>query len=977
MYLGNLDCRVRHCRPQAAQKSRQDLRRLRPAQAVLRLPLPPQRRRPGPAENQTLRRDRLAKRPSPLHPALRDVHEKHRKPGQADGGRPGEGYCGGDMIEFQEQFKVLTTHPNPRQWQIDLGNEEICRDRLIRIPTGLGKTEGVLATWLYHRITRGDDSWPRRLIWCLPMRVLVEQTQQVATQLIQKLPKVHCPGVYLAMGGEDSGEWFLDPEQPALIIGTQDMLLSRALNRGYASARARWPTEFGLLNQDALWVMDEVQLMDVGLATSGQLQAFREEDKEKHLRPCHTWWMSATLQPQWLQSVDTTKYHSTWVQNPCEVPAKQRNGGLWDIVKEVSTATISPNDHSEFAKRILEEHAKLSDSDFGKITLVVCNTVDRACSTFDTLHAAGRADGMELVHSRFRPFEREAWREKFLSRSACKPGVDRIIVATQVVEAGVDISAGCLITELASWPSMVQRFGRCARYGGSGNVLIVDRGRDEKQAAPYQPEELESAWETIQQLQDVGIKSLEEHEGTLDNAARQRLYPYAPAHLLLRKEFDELFDTTPDLTGADLDISRFIRTGEERDLQVFWADLANDESPSPKRQPHRRELCAIPFLKARDWLCGEETKTNKKPKLRGGMRAWIWDWLEGEWVQATRASLLPGREVCVASSSGGYRTERGFDAEWIAPVPPVVESPVAPAIKAVEVADDQQDGEIPGISWKTIACHTKEVAKYAREITRQLGLPAKYQDLLELAAYWHDWGKSHPAFQGAMRGTTRPSRCDLAKAPEGAWRKPPYMYRYLDDSETRPAFRHELASALGLFALLQVYAPKHEALLGPWLGVLEQLNQSLPEQELPPPPTPLIKRLLKCEAEEFDLVAYLVASHHGKVRVGLHAAPKDQEYRDRDGRGLPIRGIREGDRLPSVELVTGEPPIPEVTLTLSPAALGLSGRTGISWRERCIGLLERHSPASLALLEAILRAADVRASRLTTNDPALLVEVNP
>jgi len=33
------------------------------------------------------------------------------------------------------------------------------------------------------------------------------------------------------------------------------MLLSRALNRGYASGRARWPVEFGLLNQDALWVM--------------------------------------------------------------------------------------------------------------------------------------------------------------------------------------------------------------------------------------------------------------------------------------------------------------------------------------------------------------------------------------------------------------------------------------------------------------------------------------------------------------------------------------------------------------------------------------------------------------------------------------------------------------------------------------------------------------------------------------------------
>lgn len=878
---------------------------------------------------------------------------------------------------FAEWFAALTGHASPRPWQRDLAADLNCRNRLIRIPTGLGKTEGVLAAWSYHRLHCNDAGWPRRLIWCLPMRVLVEQTGQVAQQLAARMPEPQRPTIHMAMGGEDSGEWFLYPERPAVIIGTQDMLLSRALNRGYASARARWPMEFGLLNQDALWVMDEVQLMDVGLATAAQIQAFRDHDHSKHLRPCFTWWMSATLQPGWLRSVDTAEPHRCWVQNPCQVPAEQRTGGLWDIPKSAATVTIAPDDHKGLATRTLEEHARLSDGAFGKITLVVCNTVDRACRTFDALQATGQTNGLELVHSRFRPAEREEWRERFLSRSACRSGVDRIIVATQVVEAGVDISAGCVITELAPWPSMVQRFGRCARYGGSGRVLVVDRGRDEKQAAPYQPEELESALETIQQLQDVGIKALEDHEGSLSEEARQRLYPYAPAHLLLRKEFEELFDTTPDLTGADLDVSRFIRSGDDRDLQVFWLDLGKNEPPSPGRHPHRRELCAVPFLKARDWLCGEETKTNKKPKLRGGMRAWVWDWIDGKWVEATRALLLPGRVVCIASACGGYRTGRGFDAESKLSVPTVAEPAVPQETQALEAADDQQDGEQLSFNpWKTIACHTREVAEYARQIAREVGLPVYLQDLLELAATWHDWGKAHPAFQGSIRAsehTPRLNRPDLAKAPDECWPRTS-KYKYLDDSETRPAFRHELASALGLFALLDAYSPKHDALLGPWVTVLEQMKQSLPEREPPPPVTPLIERLLKCKAEEFDLVAYLVASHHGKVRVGMHAAPKDQDYRDRDGLGLPIRGIREGDRLPAVQLVPGEPSIPEVTLTLSPAAVGLSCRTGVSWRERCIGLLERHGPAALAFLEALLRAADVRASRLTTNDPVLATE---
>ncbi|HEY8380140.1 MAG TPA: hypothetical protein VIK91_26805 [Nannocystis sp.] len=73
-------------------------------------------------------------------------------------------------------FQASAGHP-PHTWQAELGADEVCQDRLIRIPTGLGKTLGVLATWTYHRLIRGDATWPRRLILCLPMRVLVEQTE--------------------------------------------------------------------------------------------------------------------------------------------------------------------------------------------------------------------------------------------------------------------------------------------------------------------------------------------------------------------------------------------------------------------------------------------------------------------------------------------------------------------------------------------------------------------------------------------------------------------------------------------------------------------------------------------------------------------------------------------------------------------------------------------------------------------------------
>jgi CRISPR-associated endonuclease/helicase Cas3 len=881
------------------------------------------------------------------------------------------------LIHFDRWFETLTGHTSPRSWQRQLAQEMSCRDRLIRIPTGLGKTEGVLSAWSFHRLCRSDDCWPRRLVWCLPMRVLVEQTEQSARTIAERLPASQRPEVHVLMGGEDSGEWFLFPERSAILIGTQDMLLSRALNRGYASGRARWPVEFGLLNQDALWIMDEVQLMDVGLATSAQLQAFRGEDQRKSIRPCHTWWMSATLQPDWLRSVDTVQQHAEWVRDPCSVPPTQRTGGLWDVTKSLTCDAVERGDANTFAQRVLTEHAATPTSEHGRITLVVCNTVERACQTFDNLQAAGRTNGIELVHSRFRPAERQNWRERFLSRAACTADADRIIVATQVVEAGVDISAGCLITELAPWPSLVQRFGRCARYGGSGRVVVVDRGRDEKAAPPYSPEELESAWEALQTLTAVEIASLEAHEESLTAEGRERLFPYSPSHLLLRREFDELFDTTPDLTGADLDISRFIRSGDERDLQVFWIELAKEEKPSDKQRPQRSELCSVPFLKARDWLCGAETKTNRKPKLRGSMRAWIWDWLDGEWIEASRASLLPGRIVCVAASCGGYRVDRGFDPVAVETVP-VVPTPEPPAeTQALDQADNRQDGEnLSYNEWKTIACHSGEVTAIVGEIAHQLALGEEIEKVLALAGHWHDVGKSHPAFQGALRSNDRPRRQDLAKGPQGCWLRPLGTYRFADNSDSRPAFRHELASALALFAVLETFQPQHPALLGPWGEALQLLGLSIVVSAPTASPPPSIQQVLDCSADEFNLLAYLVASHHGKVRAGLHAAPKDQDYRDRDHRGLPIRGVREGDHLPGICLDSAAGPLPELSLTLEPASLGLSTRTGASWRGRCDQLLAQFGPGGVAFLESLLRAADVRASRLRTNDPALQNEVS-
>ena len=934
-----------------------------------------------------------------------------------------------DSADFDRFFADVSGLDGPRDWQRQLADSGMCGNRLIRIPAGFGKTLGVLAAWAWHRVRTRDAGWPRRLVWCLPMRVLVEQTESEVRAVLERLGVLwdgrQTPdgkvGVHLLMGGADAGQWYLYPECDAVLIGTQDMLLSRAMNRGYASPRARWPMEFGLLNQDALWVMDEVQLMDVGLATSGQLQVFREVDggADKTLRPCFTWWMSATLQPAWLEkSPDTAGLTEDLARSTHRIAPRNRTGHLWDdVTKAVEVASFS--NPRALARDVSRRHRDRGCGKEGP-TLVILNTVERAVEVWQALRSdkgLKRTDAdIRLVHSRFRPVERRTWRDEFLCRAACADGTNRIIVSTQVIEAGVDISASLLITELAPWTSLVQRFGRCARWGGTGLVVVADFGHDsDKKAAPYSLDELVASRQSCEALPDAGPMHLErfeeEHEALLP-----RLYPYEPVHLLLRHELNELFDTSPDLSGMDIDISRFIRLGDERDVRIFWAEV-DAKGPPWSLKPTRNELCSVPFLKARGWLFEP-----KSERLLPDVRAWVWDWLNREWRGANRRDVYPGQTVLVESSVGGYRRDQGWDPSSKDAVEPThykEEGSHAsrscwtrdgdgwrPGQRRVRVfppeshADDAEDDESLSVidgwqtiashpdppeldvprrrrvidGWQTIASHGAQVGEEAERIAAEVA-PGKV-GLLHLAGRWHDVGKAHAAFQCSMQADGRPERDDLAKGPDIAWPcSVSNLYR-IDPDDQRRGFRHELASTLGLFGVLQRCDPRHEALLGPWRDWFDAMGEA-DRRDYPAggagvaEPTAIEQEILNLTADEFDLLAYLVCAHHGKVRMAWHASPADQKA---DDHRLRIRGVREGDVLPPVVLAAADGAfhqLPATALDLAPSEAGLSARTGRSWTERVLNLVDRFGPFTLAWLEALLRAADQRASKQEIADKLL------
>lgn len=105
--------------------------------------------------------------------------------------------------------------------------------------------------------------------------------------------------------------------------------------------------------------------------------------------------------------------------------------------------------------------------------IVVFNTVRDALEFYRILDEVDpqKLPQKLLLHSRFNHQDRK---EKFELLERLKKSEKYIVVSTQVIEAGVDISSNLFVTEIAPANSLIQRLGRFLRYDHEheGEVLV-------------------------------------------------------------------------------------------------------------------------------------------------------------------------------------------------------------------------------------------------------------------------------------------------------------------------------------------------------------------------------------------------------------------------------------------------------------------------------------------------------------------------
>lgn len=346
---------------------------------------------------------------------------------------------------------------------------------ILQAPTGAGKTRAALAPFIQNLANASSDPsytplLPLTCRYAVPLRVLAGQffkeyqhtADRIDARLSTRLRETYRQFEQLPVQIQ-TGEQPNDPEfASALTFCTIDQLLASFVGIPYGVGGRRANLNVGAV-LGAYQVFDEFHLYPLRGAGQGcwgarttTLQMLHMQ-RVSRVRLAPFVLMTATFSTHLLRRLAADLGAAVVDVEPGELAAL---GAGRERRLHVHGAPME-------ARAILEAHDGCS--------LVICNTVLRAQQIALELRAlaarARPATQIILLHSRFSDADRRD-KQAALEAELGKPGWegdqyrgrDLIVVATQVVEVGLDISARLLHSEAAPASSIVQRAGRCARF---------------------------------------------------------------------------------------------------------------------------------------------------------------------------------------------------------------------------------------------------------------------------------------------------------------------------------------------------------------------------------------------------------------------------------------------------------------------------------------------------------------------------------
>ena len=403
-------------------------------------------------------------------------------------------------FDFDTAFEALTGH-SPFPWQRRLFDDWLSKGELppaVDIPTGLGKT-AVMAVWLLARA--GGAPLPRRLVYVVDRRAVVDQATGFAGTLRERLTREELEPVRQGLGLRnrlpistlrgrhiDNREWMDDPAAPAIVVGTVDMIGSRLLFSGYGVSRRMRPYVAGLMGCDTLVMLDEAHL---ARPFQRLLQAI-EKERTAFVGPA----ASPTLPPPFRVLPLSATPSGDSESEPLRLGAEDRENETartrLDAAKMLVVEDLEEGEKledalaerawclaSDGAGTTLAPHRILIYCDWHAVAEKVADNIRKRAKEVEARPATILFVGGRRVHEREEAAE-ELWKNGLIADSGAERHAPVFLVATSAGEVGIDLDADHMVCDLVPWERMVQRLGRVNRRGaGAARVRVIDQGPPE------------------------------------------------------------------------------------------------------------------------------------------------------------------------------------------------------------------------------------------------------------------------------------------------------------------------------------------------------------------------------------------------------------------------------------------------------------------------------------------------------------------
>lgn len=328
---------------------------------------------------------------------------------------------------------------------------------ILRAPTGSGKTQASLYPFLAGMDKSSDlqGKLPPKCIYSVPMRVLAKQFHTEYMKTVARYNTRYNTEIALAI---QTGDMPQDPQLSTnLIFATIDQTLSSFLMSPYGLSRGQANLNLGAILSSYL-VFDEFHLYDPDSTLPTTLQMLR---------------MLRGITPFVLMTATFSDDLVMRLAEKLDAEVVGLDSNDRDLFRQLKSQDKTRRYHASLdmlsAEEVLDKHQGRS--------VVICNTVARARLMAKRLRERTTATDTEIIllHSQFLREDRdrvEADIKKRFGKNVPNEG-SLIVVATQAIEVGVDITSTVMHTELAPANSIIQRAGRCARYPQNiGDVYI-------------------------------------------------------------------------------------------------------------------------------------------------------------------------------------------------------------------------------------------------------------------------------------------------------------------------------------------------------------------------------------------------------------------------------------------------------------------------------------------------------------------------